>query len=79
MDLGRFNHHSDPAIDFCVEVEELEGIVYDLGVGLTKGRPSRQEVALRIEQALTFRVGGDKQAVVAQGLLRELEAKLRWD
>lgn len=27
--LGRFGHHPDPAIDFCVEVEEIEAIWTD--------------------------------------------------
>lgn len=70
--LGRFDHHPDPAIDFCIEVEELEGMAYNVSVGLDE----RQSVARRINRAMEFVVGGDPGAVVAKGLLRELERQV---
>ncbi len=71
--LGRFDHHPDPAIDFCVEVEELEGMAYNRRVGFDP------EPALdaRIERAMQFRVGGDQNAVSAKGVLRTLENEIR--
>lgn len=70
--LGRFGHHPDPAIDFCIEVETLQGEIFDLGRGLTDGRMSSQEFIRRFDRAMTFRVGGDLNAVAAKGILRAL-------
>jgi hypothetical protein len=66
--LGRFDHHPDPATDFCVEVEAIEGALYERKVGFDL-HPGLDE---RIRQALTFRVGGDMWAVRAKTLLRAL-------
>lgn len=68
--LGRFGHHPDPAIDFCVEVEELEAMAYDHVNGL---RDCGSELVHRIAKARDFRVGGDYQAVNAMSALRSLE------
>lgn len=70
--LGRFNHHPDPAIDFCVEVETLEGMVYDAQVGMTPAAP----VFERIDRAMSFRVGGDLNAIAAKDTLRRIERQL---
>lgn len=72
--LGRFGHHPDPAIDFCVEVEALEGMAIDARCGC--GLADVSEVALRIAAAMTFRVGGDECAVRAKALLRRLERQV---
>lgn len=32
--LALFGHHPEPAIDFCIEVEALEGWAYELKVGM---------------------------------------------
>lgn len=69
--LGRFGHHPNPAIDFCVEVECLEGLACDIGAGLQEPAPVRE----RISKAMDFRVGGDPQAVAAKGILRKLEER----
>ena len=69
-DLAQFGHHPDPAIDFCIEVEALEGMAYDRSVGL----PAPQ-FAERVERALQFRVGGDEGAVAAKNLLRSFAQK----
>lgn len=69
----QYDHHPDPAIAFCVEVERLEGAAYDVKVGLTR----REAVLADIERALQFRVGGDPQAVEAKAALRRLAAELR--
>lgn len=71
-DLGRFGHHSDPAIDFCVEIDVVQGMVADLKAGLEK----RQAVEDRISKAMAFRVGGDQQAVAAKAALRHAEAEV---
>ena len=70
--LGRFDHHPDPAIDFCVEVEVLEGLVYEATFGLIPAAP----VFARIDRAMSFRVGGDLNAISAKETLRQLERQL---
>lgn len=72
MNLGRFGHHPDPAIDFCVEVEVIEGMAYDAKVGLAE----RKAVEDRIFKAMMFNVGGVGAAVEAKGRLRRIEARL---
>jgi hypothetical protein len=73
-DLARFGHHPDPAIDFCVEVEELESIAEKARLGLAGfgHEEDRAGFDARVEKALDFRVGGDEQAVAAKGVLRQL-------
>ena len=70
--LGRFGHHPDPAIDFCIEVDEIEGMVYDAKHGLAEYKP----VADRIFKAMQFRVGGVQEAVSAKRNLRIAEGYL---
>lgn len=71
--LGRFGHHPEPAIDFCVEVESLESIVHDKEIGLRSDEPLPVE---RYHKALDFRVGGDEQAVNAKHALRQLAPRI---
>lgn len=70
--LGRFGHHPNPAIDFCVEVECLEGMAYNRKVGFDP------ELSLdeRARRAMTFRVGGDVGAINAKAKLRAITAAL---
>lgn len=70
MELGRFGHHPDPAIDFCVEVEIIEGLAYDVKVGLAE----KKAVEDRIFRASMFRVGGDGNAVEARKRLLAAES-----
>jgi hypothetical protein len=70
--LGRFGHHPDPAIDFCVEVEELQGMAANRKLGFNT-EPTLDE---RVAKAMLFRVGGDEGAVKAKELLRKIEASL---
>lgn len=67
--MGRFGWNEDPAVDFCVEVDVIEGEVEDIKAGL---RP-RKEVEDRMFKALMFRVGGDANAVSARRKLLQLE------
>jgi hypothetical protein len=76
--LARFGHHPDPAIDFCIEVEVLEGETHNIAVGFTNGTPPRAEIAERIARAMEFRVGGDEGAVNAKCELRKIEAAFNW-
>jgi len=73
--LGRFDHHPDSAIDFCIEVEQLEGLTFNVERRLDERAP----VAQRIERAMDFRVGGDRNAVAATGVLRGLERRIPTD
>ena len=69
--LGRFGHHPDPATDFIVEVETLEGIAFDRKIGIA----TQDEIAGfddRCERAMSFRVGGDLGAIQAKRDLRAL-------
>jgi hypothetical protein len=71
--LGRFGHHPDPAIDYCVEVEELEGMMFNRRVGFD-AEPSLDE---RVGKAMGFSVGGDQNAIGARQTLKEIDAELR--
>lgn len=66
--LRRFRHHPDPAIDYCVEVEEIESILFDIEKGIL---PLSEFDGLtdRVCFALQFQVGGDQNAVGARRLL----------
>lgn len=70
--LGRFNHHPDAGIDFCVEVEAIRSEITDLAAGL----PPTMDLQERIRRAMEFRVGGDADACRAKQQLREIEASL---
>lgn len=69
----QFGHHPDPAIDFCVEVEELQGMAYNRNVGFDL-EPTLDS---RIERAMQFRAGGDIGAIDAKHLLREIDQAVR--
>jgi hypothetical protein len=71
--LGRFDHHPDPAIDFCIEVEELEGMAYNRRVGFGP----EPTLNARVNRAMDFRVGGDLNAIAAKGILRTIDAELK--
>lgn len=73
--LGRFGHHPDPAIDFCHEVDCCENDAFDLRGEV--GIELRGALLLRIERAMSFRVGGDAGAVAAKQNLRALEAAMK--
>ena len=72
--LGRFDHHPNPAIDFCVEVEEIEGEAYNLRVGFQP--MTKADLLERIDRAMHFIVGGDIGAIVAKDRLREIEREV---
>ena len=72
--LGLFDHHPDPAIDFCIEVEEIEAQAWNLKHGLHA--PTEWQLNNRIRKAMYFRVGGDQGAVAAKDKLREIEKSL---
>lgn len=67
-----FGNHPDPAIDFCIEVDGIEGLAADYRAGLE----ARQSVEDRIFKAMQFRVGGDEKAVAAKAHLRKIEGQL---
>lgn len=82
--LGRFQHHPDPAIDFCIEVETLESRLHQAQNGMAKpgeAPETRTQVLAAIQNAMSFHVGGDTGATDAKALLRSLEDKAvpRWD
>lgn len=73
--LGRFGHHPDPANDFCIEVEAIEGLHFNALHGISKPGttpPTMEDVHERIERAMDFTVGGDEIAVKAKQTLRAL-------
>jgi hypothetical protein len=73
--LGRFGLHPDPAIDFCTEVDALEGVFYDVehSVFSEEDLPYRmEEMEFRLNRAIEFNVGGDKNSVRAKEKLRVL-------
>lgn len=64
-----FGHHPNPAIDFCVEVDRIEGLRHECQVGMVDDTTLLDAV----EKAMRFRVGGDVHAVTAKRRLREIE------
>jgi hypothetical protein len=71
--LGRFGHHPDPAIDFCIEVEELQSIHLNRMIDF-ENDPALET---RVEKAIDFRVGADLNAIDAKRILRGIYAALR--
>ena len=69
--LGKFGHHPDPAIDFEIEVQALQGADADHRAGLA-GRMTKADFDRRMEVAMAFRVGGDAGAIAAKDMLRRL-------
>jgi hypothetical protein len=67
-----FKHHPDPAIDFCVEVEELQAMTYNRKVEFDR----EPTLDARIFRAMQFRVGGDLGACAAKQTLREIEREV---
>lgn len=70
--LGRFGHHPDPAIDFCVEVEGIEGLYRDV----LAGQAVAERLQARLERAMQFCVGGNEGAVAAKATLRKIEGDI---
>lgn len=70
--MERFGHHPDPAVDFCVEVDAIVGLVEDVKAGTQDCKP----VEDRMFRAEQFRVGGDERAVSAKANLRKAEESL---
>lgn len=68
-DTGMFGYHADPAIDFCVEVDALEGLHYEVSVGIG----DKSELRKRIARAMQFRVGGDTSCIQAKEIVRRIE------
>lgn len=69
--LGKFGHHPEPAIDFEIEVQALQGADADHRAGLA-GRMNKADFDRRVEVAMAFRVGGDAGAIAAKDSLRRL-------
>lgn len=69
----KYDHHPDPAIGFCIEVEEIKAMAYNRRVGFDP-EPMLDK---RIERAMMFRVGGDLNAIDAKATLREIEREFR--
>lgn len=71
--LARFGHHPDPVIDFCVEVEAFEGILFDIEHEIQTITP---ELLSRMDKAMAFHPFLNPGAINAKGILRELDRKL---
>lgn len=74
--LGRFGHHPDPAVDFCVEVETLDNEWFNTKIGFMNGTPSVDELRVRTDRAMDFRVGGDLNAMSAKSILRVIDGEM---
>lgn len=78
--LGRFGHHPDPANDFCIEVEAIQGQFFDATHAISKPGTlpaTVEEVYARVQKAMEFHVGADEIAVSAKHLLRGLEVEVK--
>lgn len=71
--IGRFGHHPDPATDFAVEVDAIEGMIADLNAGVEKPKA----VEDRIFKAMQFRAGGTVLGAAAKLALRQAETDLK--
>lgn len=71
--MSKFGHHPDPATDFAIEVDSLEGMLADYKAGLEQ----RAALEDRIFKAMQFRVGGTLMAVAAKQALRDVEDELK--
>jgi hypothetical protein len=76
--LGMFGHHPDPAIDFEVEVQAIEGMAAEARAGMEPPFASAGQVRERLAKAMSFRVGGDQGAVAAKALLRKIDDEFRF-
>lgn len=74
---GRFGHHPDPAIDFCIETEIIGNEWLNTKMGFMVGTPPRSEIEERVSKAMEFRVGGDLNAIEAKAALRIIEKEMR--
>lgn len=74
---GRFGHHPDPAIDFCIETEIIGNEWLNTKMGFMVGTPPRSEIEERVSKAMEFRVGGDLNAIEAKAALRIVEREMR--
>jgi len=70
--VARFGHHPDPATDFCLEFEAIEGEVFNQAAGM----PPEFDIRQRVTAAMNFNVGGEPAAVVAKQALRLIDAAL---
>lgn len=70
---GRFGHHPDPATDFCIEVEAIEGLHRDV----LAGHAVSSQLEMRLRRALAFNVGGSADAVEAKTALRKTAEHLK--
>lgn len=68
LKLGRFGHHPDPADDFCIEVDRLEGVAAEVRAEM---RPAH-DVNEFLGRLVTFEVGGDPRSVAAKKKVRQL-------
>ena len=66
----KYEHHPDPATAYCIEVDILEGLFFDMRHGMAQ----KEDVSYRAARAMQFKVGGDERAIAAKNRLRELIA-----
>lgn len=67
--LCRFNHHPNPAIDFCIEVEELTSLFYD---AMYIDASLFTEYNKRLPKALDFIARVDTNAINASKFINKL-------
>jgi hypothetical protein len=74
--LVRFGHHVNPALDFCIEVETIEGHLHDAQHDFP-GKRIDDTFLDRIRTAMDFVVGGDPIAVSAKETLRRIHDEVK--
>lgn len=75
--LGRFGHHPDPANDFCVEVECLQGEWENHKIGFMNGTPSRTALDERVFRAMQSGPFITERCLNAKAILRQIEREMR--
>ena len=73
MTIGQFDHHEDLSIDFCLEVEAIEGILFDLEHRIERPGVDADYLVARVKKALEFAVPADPDGEEARRSLAEIE------
>lgn len=74
-ELGRFGHHANPAMDFCVEVHAIEQLIAKAAMPSSQGA-NMVAIMNRVAKAMEFSVGGDQRAIDAKAELRAICLRL---
>lgn len=76
MTIGQFDHHEDLAIDFHLEVEAIQGILFDFEHCIERPGVDAGYLVARVRKALGSEVPGDADGEGARRSLAEIECAI---